>query len=279
MRSSFLLLGLSFLTTLTSACIYPRSDSSNKETTPEFTYDGETGPLAWHLLPNNTLCGTGRNQSPINISPKIPTISLTKSPLTLSFPKYSSNFDVENNGHTILFTPEDNENYTSILGGKKYKLLQFHFHTPSEHRFLDKGYPLEAHFVHQDEQGKLAVVGVFFELAYDWGDRLLMSITPALKNVQKKGDKTTIDDICFKSIMSVAAESKVYTYAGSLTTPPCSEGVTWYVVEQSLSMSVAQFQAWTDVMKFNSRNTQNEPGKENLITIATGKQSTKAQVQ
>lgn len=68
--------------------------------------------------------------------------------------------------------------------------------------------------------------------------------------------------------MAVASQSKVYTYAGSLTTPPCSEGVTWYVVEESLHMSVAQFHAWKAVIKFNSRNTQNAPGLENLILYA-----------
>jgi len=65
--------------------------------------------------------------------------------------------------------------------------------------------------------------------------------------------------------MNVTSESKVYSYAGSLTTPPCSEGVTWYVTEESLFMSVSQFHAWKTIIKFNSRNTQNAPGMENLI--------------
>ena len=65
--------------------------------------------------------------------------------------------------------------------------------------------------------------------------------------------------------MNVTSTSKVYTYAGSLTTPPCSEGVTWYVTQEHLSMSVSQFHAWKTIIKFNSRNTQNAPGTENLI--------------
>jgi len=69
--------------------------------------------------------------------------------------------------------------------------------------------------------------------------------------------------------MDVASQSKVYTYDGSLTTPPCSEGVRWYVVEDSLGMSVAQFQAWKGIMKFNCRNTQNAPGTENLIQYSS----------
>lgn len=256
------LLFISLLTTLASACIYPRADRYRELT---FTYDGETGPLGWHLLPNNTLCGAGKYQSPINITPNVPGVIQIKDPLQLSFPKYSSEIDVENNGHTIVFTPRHMGNYTSVLEGKRYKLLQFHFHAPSEHRFADESYPLEVHFVHQDQDGKLAVVGVFFELGLDCGDKFLHGTTPALEHLKRMGDRYTIDDVNFRSIMNVTSTSKVYTYAGSLTTPPCSEGVTWYVTQEHLSMSVSQFHAWKTIIKFNSRNTQNAPGTENLI--------------
>lgn len=192
MRASVIL--ISVLSTVASACIYARSEPGEVKA---FSYDGETGPLGWHHLPNNSLCGTGKNQSPINVSPKIDGVTAAKA-LQLNFPKYSGEFDVENNGHTVVFTPKDNSNYTSVLEGKEYKLLQFHFHTPSEHRFLDESYPLEVHFVHQDAEKKLAVVGIFFNMGYDWGDRLLMSTTPVLRGVRKAGSKKTISDICFK---------------------------------------------------------------------------------
>jgi len=107
--------------------------------------------------------------------------------------------DVDNNGRTIVFYPRDAGNYTSVLEGKEYKLLQFHFHTPSEHRFADESYPLEVHFVHQDKEGKLAVVGVFFELGFDChGDKLLRGTTPALQHLKNAGDKQTIRDVSFK---------------------------------------------------------------------------------
>ncbi|KAF8446900.1 alpha carbonic anhydrase [Terfezia claveryi] len=261
MRTQLLLTSL--LITLTSACLYPRNTDRYRKL--PFTYDGETGPLCWHLLPNNTLCGAGKYQSPINITPNISGVTLIQEPLKLSFPNYSEEVMLEHTGHTILFTPKNVGNYTSVLGGKSYKLLQFHFHAPSEHRFADESYPLEVHFVHQDTEGKLAVVGVFFELGLDCGDKFLHESTHALDHVREMGDRYTINDINFRSIMNVTSESKVYTYAGSLTTPPCSEGVTWYVTQDSLSMSVTQFHAWKSVIKFNSRNTQNAPGMENLI--------------
>jgi len=193
MRTPLLLVSL--LTTLASACIYPRADRYRQL---PFTYDGETGPLGWHLLPNNTLCGAGKYQSPINITPNIPGVTLIKEPLKLSFPKYSEEIDVENNGHTIVFTPRHVGNYTSVLAGKHYKLLQFHFHAPSEHRFADESYPLEVHFVHRDTEGNLAVVGVFFELALECGDKFLHGTTPALDHLKRMGDNYTIHDISFR---------------------------------------------------------------------------------
>ena len=193
MRTSLLLISL--LTTVASACIYPRAEPNK---ILPFTYDGETGPLGWHLLPNNTLCAAGKHQSPINLTPTMEGVVQIKDPLRLSFPQYSTEIEVENNGHTIVFTPKDIGNYTSVLEGKDYKLLQFHFHAPSEHRVVDESYPLEVHFVHQDKEGKLAVVGVFFELEFDSGDRLLSGTTLALQHLQKMGDSTTIRDVSFR---------------------------------------------------------------------------------
>ncbi|KAF8473198.1 alpha carbonic anhydrase [Kalaharituber pfeilii] len=258
---------VTILSTLASACIYPRADAT-------YGYTGELGPLGWHYLPNSTLCATGKNQSPINVSPA-EGVKLAK-PLVLKYPEYSQDVHVENNGHTILFTPKDagaNGTYDAILEGKPYELVQFHFHTPSEHRFLEEFYPLEVHFVHQDADGKLAVVGVFFDLKYGWGDDLLLSTTYTLDSLKENGSSKTIDHINFRSIMSVVQKSSIYTYSGSLTTPPCDEAVTWYVVQDSLPMSIAQFQAWKRVMKFNSRVAQNIPGRQNLIEFAATRTS------
>ncbi|RPB23419.1 carbonic anhydrase [Terfezia boudieri ATCC MYA-4762] len=189
------LLLASLLITLTSACIYPRTDRDREL---PYTYDGETGPLCWHLLPNNTLCGAGKHQSPINITPNVSGVTQTKEPLKLSFPNYSEEIEAEHTGHTVVFTPKHVANYSSMLGGKHYKLLQFHFHAPSEHRFEDESYPLELHFVHQNTEGKLAVVAVFFELRLDCGDMLLHGTTQSLDHVKKMGDRYTINDIDFK---------------------------------------------------------------------------------
>lgn len=146
MRSTTVLL-VSFLSSIsfTSACLYRRDSAQSK-----YTYSGFTGPVAWHHLdPKNTLCATGKNQSPINILN-----SNTKQlagKLKLNYPAESGKFTVENKGTTILFTPNGISKYDAVLDEKKYKLLQFHFHTPSEHFVNNTYYPMEVHFVHQAE--------------------------------------------------------------------------------------------------------------------------------
>ena len=195
MRTSALF--LSILSTLASACLYPRSEEGAYYK-PTFGYNGDTGPMAWHLSPNNTICGDGKYQSPINISPvnQIPTVKLAKE-LKLEYPHESGEVEVTNAAHTIIFAPKDLDKYTAVLEGKKYKLLQFHFHTPSEHRFRDESFPLEVHFVHRSDDGKLAVVGIFFNLDEYNGENFLNSTTSSLDSVTYSGNTTIVDDICF----------------------------------------------------------------------------------
>jgi len=142
--SSFLL-SVSLPSALVSACLYKREDS----TLPSFTYTGETGPILWHNLTVDgknfpySKCATGKQQSPIDITDLVPLAKNT----TTSFP-FSGQFTIEDNGHTIELTPLKPGDYKSILGGEEYKLLQFHFHTSSEHSLRQENFPLEVHFVH-----------------------------------------------------------------------------------------------------------------------------------
>ena len=194
MRTSILF--FSIFSTLASACLYPRAETGGYE--PTFSYNGDTGPLAWHYSPNNTVCGTGKYQSPINISPDKYMNNVTLAgKLKLEYPDFSGDVDVTNAAHTIIFTPKDLDKYTAVLEGKKYKLLQFHFHTPSEHRFQDESFPLEVHFVHKSDDGGLAVVGIFFNLDEYQCEKFLHSTTSTLDFVSERGNTTTIDDICF----------------------------------------------------------------------------------
>lgn len=133
---------------LVSACLYKRDG----EQAP-WSYEGHNGPVLWHnLTPDNGLCGTGTNQSPINIDSTITTVDGS----SFNYPA-EADFILENNGHTVDCKPSEDEDATafrSTLGGAEYQLLGFHFHAPSEHRVNGLGYPLEVHFVHKHVRSK-----------------------------------------------------------------------------------------------------------------------------
>jgi carbonic anhydrase len=120
-----------------SGCLYKRANVP-------FTYTGETGHIVWHgLSPTYSTCATGKQQSPIDVTSQLPCAQNT----TLLYPP-AARFEMENNGHTILLTPK--EELLAVLNGRRSRLLQFHFHVPSEHRLDNEVFPMEVHFVHED---------------------------------------------------------------------------------------------------------------------------------
>lgn len=152
--SSFLLLAFSFTA---SGCLYKRAEVP-------YTYTGETGHILWHsLTPSYSKCATGKEQSPVDVTSQFPYAQNT----TLLYPS-AAEFQMENNGHTIQVTPK--KDLFAMLSGRKFKLLQFHFHVPSEHRLDNEFFPMEVHFVHQDVESVLSPY-VFFWQLYDsmWG--------------------------------------------------------------------------------------------------------------
>ncbi|KAG0129196.1 alpha carbonic anhydrase [Tuber indicum] len=274
--SSFFL-SVSLPSALVSACLYKRADPS----LPSYTYIGETGPLLWHNLTVDgknfpyRKCATGKQQSPIDITDSVPLAEDTRT----NFP-FSGEFTIEDNGHTIEVTPHKPDDYKSILGGQEYKLSQFHFHISSEHLLRHETLPLEVHFVHTkvDDDKKIAVIGIFFDLVDTGaGDMLLQSIFPKLDDLEKpkhrrRGEEKSEDyfNVQTHSINNIVDNSHVRSYPGSLTTPPCSEEVSWYVVEEPLSITVKQLSKMRKIMKFNSRVTQNDyanPPRENLLAL------------
>jgi len=202
-------------------------------------YTGEIGPERWgDLSPSYIMCKIGKNQSPIDIS-KEKTAKACLEPLRLHFAadaKY-----VLNNGHTIKVVTKG-EGYFEV-DGKRFYLKQFHFHAPSEHTIEGKHYPFEAHFVTADKEGNLAVIGVLFkvgkenpELAKIW------SVMP-----QKVGEKKTLP-YKVNPINLLPEERDYYYYSGSLTTPPCTEGVRWFVMKEPVELSKEQLELFRKVM-------------------------------
>ena len=165
--------------------------------------------------------------------------------LPIRFNYKPAEVSVQHNGHTIQ-VDYPLGNYIE-LEGERYDLVQFHFHAPSEHKVAGIPYDFELHFVHKSAEGKLAVVGVLFEEG--GAQRALEPILEAMPH--EKGvsaDHLTVDAAKF-----LPKKRTFYSYSGSLTTPPCSEGVRWLVLSQPNEIAAKQVDAFVANVSFNAR--------------------------
>ena len=214
-------------------------------------YEGDEGPASWSKIsPEFATCETGRNQSPINIDK---TMRAELKPLK-AFQKFAAN-DIVNNGHTI----QVNFKLGNILAldSVLYQMKQVHFHAPSENLIQGKSYPLEAHFVHADAKGNLAVLAVMFEEG---------KANDALGRLWQQMPVTVGTPVFLKSRVLpselVSTMDSYFRYGGSLTTPPCSEGVSWIVLKTPMMASAAQIEAFKKVIQHqNSRPVQELNGR------------------
>ncbi|NGM88119.1 carbonic anhydrase family protein [Parapusillimonas sp. SGNA-6] len=197
-------------------------------------YMGAAGPAHWGALdPSFSICDAGRSQSPINI----------QAPLTAGLPPLQLAYagqgkTIVNNGHTIQVDFDANSALT--LDNTPFELKQVHFHAPSENQIDGKSYPLEAHLVHADASGNLAVIGVMFEHgAPNPGLQKLWTDMPKSKNA------ATALTATFTPTEILPKSREYFRFSGSLTTPPCSEGVRWLVLKSPITVApeqVAQFE-------------------------------------
>ncbi|KAM4061199.1 eukaryotic-type carbonic anhydrase domain-containing protein [Hirsutella rhossiliensis] len=241
----------------------PRSDLTLRSA-GGYGYDGLNEPLAWHKLSaNNSLCATGKNQSPINL---VPSKELTIDGSSLAFQLYSypEGGELENLGNTV----QVQVNGSIMLDNWVYNLVQFHFHTPSEHHLMGEHFPLEVHFVAQNDAGSLAIIAFFVEIAIG-DDRISSFLTAVLsrvKEVPQSGQIFLTGALNHTDLQYHLSQSDVYQYNGSLTTPPCSEHVFFNVVASPLYLHPREYRALKKIMKYNSRYTQNRPGQDNLLS-------------
>lgn len=208
-------------------------------------YDGEFGPQNWgRLKPEWAQCSEGRTQSPIDIREGIK-VDLP----VITFDYKTSYFTIIDNGHTVQVNVGEGSSFT--VSGKRYDLVQFHFHKPAEERVNGKSYEMVAHLVHRDVDNKLAVVAVLLERGGESSIfNTLWAHLPLQKNVEATPD-VTID------LATLLPEKREYfTYMGSLTTPPCSEGVTWFVLKQPQAVSAEQIAVFGHLYKNNARPVQ-----------------------
>jgi len=215
------------------------------EAKPHWDYKGSQGPGHWGELGEEyKLCATGKHQSPIDIESPSGNAKL----LPIKFHYQDADTVVVNNGHTVqLNFPRGN--FVEI-DGDHFDLKQLHFHTPSEHKVSGAGYDLEMHLVHQNAQGHLAVVGVLFEEGP--ANKALAKLWSELPS---SGEKLP-EPLLMNPKSLLPPRQVYYHYPGSLTTPPCSEGVAWYVLTQPTTISSKQHEVFTKVIQFNSRPVQ-----------------------
>lgn len=207
----------------------------------EWGYSGQHGPAYWGNV--SATCADGKNQSPIDISGAVDA-DLKDLEIT-----YQGNVTaLTNNGHTLQ--AELSGDNTLSLDGTTYKLQQFHFHTPSENLIRGKQYPLEAHFVHADRSGNLAVLAVMFDNGAE--NPQMTQLTDTLPG---KGETVKLNP-SFPVASLLPKLAHYYRFNGSLTTPPCSEGVRWLVVKQPQQLAGEQTQQLMDVMGHNNRPVQ-----------------------
>lgn len=213
---------------------------------PHWSYQGDGNPAKWgELQPDFKMCQLGLEQTPIDLGNAIKgdagSIDYDYKPLPLR---------LVNNGHTIQFNADPGS--ACVIGETRYELLQFHLHHPSEHLLAGKGFDLECHFVHKSSAGALAVTAVFIKPG---------TANVALKTFFEQMPAGEGPELKIASLIDLGAmlpkAGGYFRYMGSLTTPPCSEGLTWTVHKEAVEASVEQIKKFAALFPGNARPIQN----------------------
>jgi len=225
-------------------------DAVEQHAAIHWSYEGEGAPENWSRLdPRNKLCATGQRQSPIDIRDGI---KVDLEPIQFDYKP--SLFRIVDNGHTVQVGLG---NGSITITGKTYELVQFHFHRPSEERVNGRSFDMVAHLVHKSYDGQLAVVAVLLEKgAENAFIQTLWNNLPLERNVEVLPPTATVDLSTF-----LPASRNYYTYMGSLTTPPCSEGVLWLVMRQPVQLSAEQIAIFSRLYRNNARPIQPAAGR------------------
>lgn len=208
----------------------------------DWGYEGKHGPEHWGKLAPE--CSMGKNQSPIDISD-----SLKADLADLNVNYQGRVTEVTNNGHTLQAKVSGENTFT--IDGVEFSLAQFHFHTPSENTINNEHFPLEAHFVNTDTQGNLAVIAVMFNQS-ESNNIELQKLLEVASN--EEGTNALAEDFKVADLLPKAGQ--YYRFNGSLTTPPCSEGVRWFVMKEAGSTSADQISQFEEAMGHNNRPVQ-----------------------
>jgi carbonic anhydrase len=223
------------------------------QNTANWSYEGKNGPLNWGKLdPAYKDCANGHEQSPIDIRGA----HLDKALPPVEFHYLAGPVTLENTGHTIVVHVSPGSYI--VAGGARYELQQFHFHHPAEEAVKGKLTDMDVHLVHKSADGKLAVIAV--RLVMDRGDAnaVIAALWPHLPATTGATEKVA-DPINPGGFLP--QDRGYWTYTGSLTAPPCTEGVRWIIYEDPLGVSLSQLKAFTAIFRMNSRSLQDPHGR------------------
>jgi carbonic anhydrase len=213
-----------------------------------WSYHGKTGPSHWGALEHDfTTCTLGNQQSPIDIKPA----AVKKANLdAIKFDYKPSALKIIDNGHTIQVNYEPGSTIT--VGAKQYELVQFHFHRPSEEKIDGKSSAMVVHLVHKDKEGNLAVVAVLVRSGQ--ANPLIKTLWSHLPKDKEK--ERAVADTQIDATKLLPSGKAYYTFPGSLTTPPCSEDVTWFVLRTPIRFSAQEVARFAKIYPMNARPVQ-----------------------
>lgn len=226
-------IGILLLASMLTACS-PKAEAA----APHWTYEGEEGPEHWgELDPSYAACGAGTSQSPIDVS-----TPAEQDLANIAFHYQPSEVNILNNGHTVQVN-YDAGSYIE-LNGVRYDVAQFHYHAPSEHAVDGKLFAAELHIVHKNADGGLAVVGILLD-AGEQND----AIQPFIENLPAEKSEVADAGVTINATDLLPAEQTTFRYSGSLTTPPCSEGVNWLLLTTPVELSAEQVAALASIFE------------------------------
>lgn len=216
-------------------------------------YAGDLGPDRWaELSPDYKLCGQGTRQSPIDIREGL---AVDLEPIAFDY--RASGFSVVDTGHTVQVNVAPGNGLTVM--GRRYELVEFHFHRPGEERVNGQQFDMAAHLTHRDAQGRLAVVTVLLTRGPDERPQPVLQAVWANLPLEKGDVQTAPAPIDLHQLLP--ADRGYYTYMGSLTTPPCTEGVLWMVMRQPVPVTAQQIGVFARLYPMNARPLQAGSGR------------------
>jgi len=215
---------------------------------PAWSYSGTNGPEHWgDLCADFAACKNGKEQAPLDITnPQVehlPAIHFAYHPVPLN---------LIDNGHSIQQNFAPGNGNTMTADGKKYEMQQFHFHHPSEEAIDGKHYDMVAHFVHASKDGHYAVIGVLIKEGKP--NSLVTTLWENLPAEKEKAHKSDVVEV--NAIQLIPAKRSYYIYKGSLTTPPCTEGITFYILDTPMELSKEQIAKFAAIYPDNARPDQ-----------------------